>query len=439
VIHSALHAETALRGSVRVPGDKSISHRAVLFAAMSDGECVLTGVLDSEDVRSTMHAVGALGALVEVLGDDASGLTVRVTGWGSAGPLEPVEPIDCGNSGTTVRLLMGVLAGWDVTVKLTGDESLSRRPMRRVTEPLTAMGAHFDLSGRGTLPVLVRGGDLRALRWEMPVASAQVKSAILLAGLRASGRTSVIEPAPSRDHTERMLPGFGVGVGRDTRENECWVDGPASLSCTDVAVPGDPSSAAFLVAAAILVPGSDVCLPDVALNPTRTGFLRVLGRMGARVGADASRASGAEPIGTVRAQHGGVLRGVTVGSDEVPSLVDEVPVLAVVATQASGVTRFEGVGELRVKESDRLAAVHEGLSAMGVTVRSGDDWLEVEGPARLRASALDSLGDHRLAMAWAVAALVADGPVLIERWEAVAVSYPAFAEHLAALAGGAAG
>jgi 3-phosphoshikimate 1-carboxyvinyltransferase len=436
VSYRALPAEGPLTGTVRVPGDKSISHRAVLFAAMSDGECALAGVLDSQDVRSTIGAVRALGALVEEAGCDASGLSLRVTGWGSVGPVAPSGPIDCGNSGTTVRLLMGVLAGWDSEVTLTGDASLSRRPMRRVTTPLAAMGARFELTSEGTLPVCMRGGELRALRYEMPVASAQVKSAILLAGLRASGRTSVIEPAPSRDHTERMLPAFGAGVGRHTRENECWVDGPAALSCTDVSVPGDPSSAAFLVAAALLVPGSDVSLADVALNPTRTGFMRVLARMGARVGAEPSRASGAEPIGTLRAQHGGVLRGATVEAAEVPSLVDEVPVLAVVATQATGVTRFEGIGELRVKESDRLAAIHDGLFALGATVRCGDDWLEVEGPVRLRSGTLDSLGDHRLAMAWAVAALVADGPVDIERWEAVAVSYPAFARDVAGLQAG---
>lgn len=439
MIHEAKPAEGPLRGTVRVPGDKSISHRAVLFAAMSDGECAVTGVLDSEDVRSTIGAVRALGAWVRQVGEEPAGLTLQVTGWGSAGPVEPAAPIDCGNSGTTARLLMGVLAGWDVPVTLTGDASLTRRPMCRVTEPLSAMGVHFDLSGEGTLPVRMRGGALRALRYEMPVASAQVKSAVLLAGLRAEGRTTVIEPAPSRDHTERMLPGYGVGVGRHPLDNECWIDGPAALSCTDVAVPGDPSSAAFLVAAVVLVPGSDVALPDVALNPTRTGFLRVLARMGARVGAEAGRATGAEAIGTIRAQSDGVLRGVTVEAGEVPSLVDEVPVLAVVASQATGVTRFEGVGELRVKESDRLTAVSEGLATLGATVRSGDDWLEIEGPSSLHACSLDSLGDHRLAMAWATAALVADGPVHIERWEAVAVSYPGFADDLAALATGSAG
>jgi 3-phosphoshikimate 1-carboxyvinyltransferase len=433
VIRHATPARCPLNGSVRVPGDKSISHRAVLFSAMSDGPCGLAGVLDSEDVRVTIDAVRMLGATVEEQGSDERGLTLEVTGWGSAGPVRPSGAIDCGNSGTTARLLLGTLAGWDMEATLTGDVSLSARPMRRVTEPLAAMGARFRASADDTLPVTVRGGELRAMRYESPVASAQVKSAVLLAGVRAYGRTIVVEPAPSRDHTERMLPAYGVGVGRDCGEGCVWVDGPETLHCTDVEVPGDPSSAAFLVAAAVIVPGSAVELPDVALNPTRTGFLRVLARMGARVGAVPTRNAGAEPIGCITAEHGGALVATTVTASEVPSLVDEVPVLAVVATQAQGTTRFEGVGELRVKESDRLAAIGAGLTALGATVRSGDDWLEIDGPTRLNGCDLDSLGDHRLAMAWAVAALISDGSVGIERWEAVAVSYPRFEADLESL------
>jgi 3-phosphoshikimate 1-carboxyvinyltransferase len=433
MIRHAAPARGPLTGSVRVPGDKSISHRAVLFSAMSDGPCGLTGVLDSQDVRATLDAVCALGARVEEQESDGRGLVLEVTGWGGAGPMRPAGSIDCGNSGTTARLLLGALAGWDVDVTLTGDASLSARPMRRVTEPLTAMGARVRASAEGTLPVTIRGGALRAMRYESPVASAQVKSAVLLAGVRAEGRTMVVEPAPSRDHTERMLPAFGVGVGRDCGEGCVWIDGPETLHCTDVEVPGDPSSAAFLVAAACMVPGSAVDLADVALNPTRTGFLRVLGRMGARVGAVPTRNAGAEPIGRITAAHGGVLLATTITAGEVPSLVDEVPVLAVVATQATGTTRFEGVGELRVKESDRLAAIVAGLTALGAVARWGDDWLEVDGPARLRGCDLDSLGDHRLAMAWAVAALAADAAVGIERWEAVAVSYPGFEVDLESL------
>jgi 3-phosphoshikimate 1-carboxyvinyltransferase len=420
-----------LTGSVRVPGDKSISHRAVLFAAMSSGTCEVTGALDSADVRSTIGAVAALGAVVVVRRPRPGALDVTVTGWGRGGPVaDPGLSIDCGNSGTTARLLMGVLAGHAIDVTLTGDESLSRRPMKRVTEPLTSMGATFETGEGGTLPVTVHGGALRAVDHDMPVASAQVKSAVLLAGLSAEGRTTVREPAPSRDHTERLLPVFGVDVGREIESNACWVDGPAALSPADVPVPGDPSSAAFLVGAAAIVAGSELRLPDVALNPTRIGYLRVLEAMGADVLIRPDGGSSAEPCGELLVRGGRALTGVTVAAGEVPSLIDEVPLLAVVATAAHGTTRFEGVGELRVKESDRLAAIADALAALGATVRSGSDWLEVDGPASLHGTTLDSRGDHRLAMAWAVAALAADGPVIIEGWDAIDVSYPAFADDL---------
>lgn len=428
-------ADGRLSGTIRVPGDKSISHRAVLFAALTSGTCDISGALDSADVRSTIAAVADLGATVVVRKPRTGVLDVTVSGWGARGPATDGDAvIDCGNSGTTARLLMGVLAGYPVDVVLTGDASLSRRPMRRVTEPLGRMGARFDTSHGGTLPVTVHGGQLRALDYDMPVASAQVKSAVLLAGLRASGRTTVREPAASRDHTERLLPAFGVGVGRDIEGNACWVDGPAALSPTDVPVPGDPSSAAFLVGAAVIVPGSEVHLPDVALNPTRIGFLRVLENMGADVLIRPDRASGAEPAGELLVRGGRELTGVVVPASEAPSLIDEVPLLAVVATTAHGTTRFEGVGELRVKESDRLAAIAAGLTELGATVRSGEDWLEVDGPVVLGSATLDSLGDHRLAMAWAVAGLVATGPVAIEDWGAIDVSYPSFADDLGRLA-----
>ena len=435
--HAQQPAQGPLTGSVRVPGDKSISHRAVLFSAMTAGTCEITGVLDSADLRSTIGAVAALGAGVEIRRSRAGSLDITVTGWGRQGPkADDDASIDCGNSGTTARLLLGSLAGHPGDVTLTGDASLSKRPMRRVTEPLARMGAAFDASGNGMLPMTVHGGALRAIEYDMPIASAQVKSAVLLAGLSAQGRTIVREPAASRDHTERLLPAFGVDVGRDIETCACWVDGPARLSPTDVAVPGDPSSAAFLVGAAAIVPGSEVRVTDVALNPTRIGFLRVLERMGADVLIRPGRASGAEPCGELSIRGGRPLTGVLVCASEAPSLIDEVPLLAVVAAMAAGTTRFEGVGELRVKESDRLAAIVQGLTALGVNVRSGDDWLEVDGPAVFRGTTLDSLGDHRLAMAWAVAGLVADGPVTIEGWDAIDVSYPAFAEDLGRLLDG---
>lgn len=424
-----------LQGRIAVPGDKSLSHRAVLFAAMAEGVSRISGVLDSEDVRSTIGAVAALGARVDLSVAADGSLAGEVEGWGSAGPRQPSGPLDCGNSGTTARLLMGVLAGWPLAVTLTGDESLSRRPMRRVTDPLALMGATFDCADGGMLPVTVQGtASLTPLEYASPVASAQVKTAILLAGLRAEGPTRVTEPALSRDHTERLLPAFGVAVAVDATPSASVV-GPAVPTAVDLEVPRDPSSAAFLAVAATIVAGSRVELPGVSLNPTRLGFLAVLRRMGADIEIAEEPAAGAEPVGTLVVRHAGQLSGTTVTAEEVPSLVDEVPVLALAATAARGVTRFEGVGELRVKESDRLEAVRAGLDALGATVRVGDDWLEVDGGAPLHAAHLESLGDHRLAMTWALAGLVADGEVVIERFEAVAVSYPKFERDIAALSG----
>jgi len=424
-----------LKGVVLVPGDKSLSHRAVLFSAMADGRSALSGVLDSADVRATIGAVRDLGAHVDLSKQRDGTLRGYVTGWGGVGPRSPGRPIDCGNSGTTTRLLLGVLAGWPVTVTLTGDESLSTRPMLRVTEPLSRMGATFETSATGTLPVTVHGtATLSPLSYASPVASAQVKTAVLLAGLRAAGGVRVTEPALSRDHTERLLPAFGVAVNVDVDQHAASLCGPTSLHASDVDVPRDPSSAAFLVAAACLVEGSDVSLPGVSLNETRIGFLRVLERMDADVSISRAADTGAEPVGTIAARYSPHLEATTVSAEEVPSLVDEVPVLALVATQATGTTRFEGVGELRVKESDRLAAICEGLSCLGATVRSGEDWLEVDGPTRLGQASLDSLGDHRLAMTWALAGLTGNGPVSVARFDAVDVSYPAFADDIAALA-----
>lgn len=424
-----------LTGVVRVPGDKSISHRAVLFAAMASGTSRLTGVLDSDDVRSTIRAVEDLGATVSVVQGER-GLDVTVDGWGSAGPHQPDAAIDCGNSGTTCRLLMGVLAGYDIAVRLTGDESLSARPMRRVAEPLGAMGAAIGLSDAGTLPALLTGAPLQGCRHDLAVASAQVKSALLLAGLRAEGTTTVCEPAPSRDHTERMLPAFGARVAR-TAAGCAAVDGPQSLVRADVDVPGDPSSAAFMACAAALVPGSDVLLAGVSLNPARTGFLRVLERMGADVRvADGPEMCG-EPVGDIRVRYRPGLAGAVVPAEEIPSLIDEVPVLAVIASFAAGETRFAGAGELRVKESDRFAAIVDALNALGGCARADGDDLVVEGPRVLGGGTVDSLGDHRLAMAFAVAGLASVFPVTIERFEAVSVSYPCFPEDLERLATGA--
>lgn len=430
-------ARGPLVGTAHVPGDKSLSHRAVLFSAMAEGCTRIRGVLDSADVRSSISAVTALGARVDLAEQPDGSLEGSVTGWGSQGPTASGAAIDCGNSGTTARLLMGVLAGWPLEVTLTGDESLSSRPMLRVTKPLSAMGAEFAATEKGTLPVLVRGSErLCAIDYDSPVASAQVKSAILLAGLRAGGTTCVSEPALSRDHTERMLGDFGVAVTTDAALLKACVRGPVTPNSPgEVVVPRDPSSAAFVTVAALLVPGSEVVVPGVSLNPTRTGFLRVLERMGARVTVAPSGSGSSELYGAITASYSPSLRSTTVKADEIPSLVDEVPILALAAACAEGETRFEGVGELRVKESDRLAAVAEGLGALGVDTAVEGDVLVVRGTRAIRGAALDSLGDHRLAMTWAVAGLIAQDAVEIERFEAVDVSYPRFEADLAELAG----
>ena len=433
-----------LSGTLRVPGDKSISHRAVLFSAMAEGTSLVAGVLDSADVRSTIAAVEALGAQVSLGPADDGSLRGSIAGWGSSGPKPRVGAVDCGNSGTTARLLLGVLAGWPVEAELVGDDSLQRRPMQRVTEPLESMGAVFEYRGDGRLPVVSKGPKkvpgggstpplLSPITYTSPVASAQVKTAVLLAGLRAEGWTSVSEPAQSRDHTERLLPSFGVPVVTDPAHHQSAVVGPASLMATDISVPGDPSSAAFLVVAAVLVPGSEVRIADVALNPTRTGFVRALQRMGARVNVVGAFDSGHEPVGTIVARFEPSLHGCVVRPWEVASLVDEVPVLALVATQSRGFTRFERVSELRVKESDRLAAVVSGLRDLGAVAWEDGDDLVVSGPCRLTGGPLDSLGDHRLAMTWALAGLVSVHPVAVGGFDAVEVSFPGFAEKLDAL------
>jgi len=428
-------AAAPLRGTVHVPGDKSLSHRAVLFSAMAEGVTRLVGVLDSADVRSTIAAVSALGAHVDLAEQADGSLAGSVQGWGEFGPHAPGAPLDCGNSGTTARLLLGVLAGWPIEVTLRGDESLSRRPMGRVTDPLSRMGATFQAAENTTLPITVRGSDsLSAIEYRSPVASAQVKSAVLLAGLRAHGRTTVVEPALSRDHTERLLPAFGVGVDARPEELTASVAGPAvPMAPDEIAVPRDPSSAAFMVVAGLLVVGSEVVLPGVSLNETRTGFLRVLGRMGARIEVVPWPEAGSERVGELIALHTPTISATTVTADEVPSLIDEIPVLALAATAAHGQTRFEGIAELKVKESDRLTAIVDGLSALGADVESDGETLVVRGPAALGGAVLESLGDHRLAMTWAVAGLAAQQPVTVEGFEAVNVSYPRFAEDLAAL------
>ena len=426
----------SLSGAVRVPGDKSISHRSVLFSAMAEGTSHVSGVLDSADVRSSIGAVRALGAEVNLEKQSDGSLAGDIRGWGGAGPSQPEGAIDCGNSGTTVRLLMGVLAPWNITVELTGDSSLRRRPMRRIAAPLELMGARFAPEGATTLPLSITGTrGLSAISYDSPVASAQLKTAILLAGIFALGTTSVHEPAPSRNHTELMLPGFGVGV--EAAPGKASVVGGQSLHACDVDVPGDPSSAAFMACATALRPDSAIDIENVSLNEARIGFVRVLERMGADITLKPTGSAGEEPCGTISVSYVEHLRSCEVAGREIASLVDEIPVLALVAAHAEGTTVFHKVGELRVKETDRLAAILEGLSKLGVRAWAEGDDLLIEGKPGLVAPeglVFDSLGDHRLAMTWSLVGFTGAHPVSIRDFEAVRVSYPGFRVDIERLA-----
>ncbi len=418
-----LPADGPLRGRVRVPGDKSVAHRALIFGALAEGITEISGLPAGADVASTERVLRALGVAV-----DRDGSRARVRG-GRLDP--PASPLDCGNSGTTARLLLGALAGHAApgrTARLDGDASLRRRPMGRVTGPLARMGARFEGPAE-RLPLAVRGGPLRGVVHEVPVASAQVRGALLIAGLAAGGRTEVRQPRGCRDHTERLFRAMGVPVeARPLPGRPGWeavaVAGPARLRGRPLAVPGDPSSAAFLLAAAALVPGSEVTVEGVSLNPTRTGFLAVLRAMGARVEARPG-GEAAEPTGTVRVRPGR-LRGVDIPPEAVPGLVDELPVLAVLAAVAEGPTRIRGAAELRVKESDRLAAVADLLGALGARVVERPDGLDIAGGARLRGAALRGHGDHRVVLSAAVAALAARGASRIDDAAPAAVSFPEF-------------
>lgn len=488
MVIAAFAPKGPLRGEVRVPGDKSISHRALILSALARGTSRITGLATGDDVASTAGCLRALG--VEVAPD------LAVAGKGSApavamvtpargGLRPPPEPLDAGNSGTTMRLLSGVLAGQPFWSRLDGDASLRRRPMSRVAEPLRRMGAEVRCAGGGrSAPLDIRGprpaGPLAAGDHVLAVASAQVKSCLLLAGLHASGRTTVIEPLPSRDHTERMLGAFGVKVltgpggpvSRGSRTSRAGFaatvesEGVPGLMPADLAIPGDFSTAAFWIVAALLVPGSEVRLGGVGTNPTRTGLMTVLARMGAgdRIalenrlgpgeGGGGGRGIGTEPVGDIvisglepasnpgrPGAAAGALRATRVGADEVPGLIDEVPILAVAATQAAGTTIIEGAGELRVKESDRLSALASELGRMGAQVEARGDNLIITGPTPLRPARVFSLGDHRIAMALAVAALVAgrgdtgraSGCTEVEGFEAAGISYPEFGRDLEVL------
>jgi 3-phosphoshikimate 1-carboxyvinyltransferase len=412
----------SLVGHLVVPGDKSISHRAVLIGALSEGETRVRGFGRSGDTQATVDAVRALGAEVEDVAEDA--LVVR--GVGLRG-LRAGE-VDCRNAGTLLRLLTGILAGQNGEFTLTGDESLTPRPMERVATPLRRMGADVETTD-GHAPVVVRGSAaLHGIEIEPEVASAQVKSAILLAALNADGPTTVVEPIPTRDHTELMLEAAGARLRR--RATSVTLEPAGALRLDEVIVPGDFSSAAPLLVAAALVPGSDLTIHDLGVNPRRTGLLDVLERMGARVAVFERRRAGREPVASVQVQPGEMIA-TEIGADEVPGLVDELPLVALLASHARGETRVSGAGELRVKESDRIEAVTDGLRPLGARIHSLDDGWTVTGvPARLRGGRVDARGDHRIAMLGAIAGLASIEGVAIEGADTAAISFPGFYELL---------
>jgi 3-phosphoshikimate 1-carboxyvinyltransferase len=422
-----------LRGTLRPPPDKSISHRAALIAAMGEGETTVEGFLDSADTRATLEAVEAVGAGVDLgAAEGACGLSVRIRGVGLGGA-RPAA-IDVGNAGTLLRLLPGWLAGQESgTWTLDGDESIRRRPVDRIAEPLRMMGAAVACREGGLPPLRIEAAPLEGIRYELPVASAQVKSCIALAALLADGETRIGEPLPTRDHTERMLAAAGAEIAR--RGNEVIVRPARVLEPGAIAIPGDFSSAAFFLTAALLVPGSDVTLTGVGLNPTRTGLLAILERMGGRIEVEEEDGTGGEPAGRIRARHSR-LRGTETASEEIPLAIDELPLLALAACFAEGTTAIREAAELRAKESDRIATAAATLAGLGGEVETSPDGMAVTGTGGLRGGAVDSQGDHRIAMLGAIAGLASAEGAAVEGMDAARVSYPGFAADLASLVRG---
>jgi 3-phosphoshikimate 1-carboxyvinyltransferase len=430
-----IHTAKRIVGKLEMPGDKSISHRAAMIAALANGTSRIRNFSPSEDCAATLRCLEQLGVSIARKSHDE----VVVQGAGTRGLSAPKAPLDCGNSGTTMRLLAGVLAAQDFEATLTGDESLRSRPMQRIIEPLEMMGAEI-LSNEGRPPLTIAGRNpLRPIDYQLPVASAQVKSAILLAGLNADGQTKVVEPTPTRDHTERMLRWFGVAVeqGDAPKEGHQFVSvkGPASFDARDVDVPGDISSAAYFIAAAGLIEGSVVEIINVGLNPRRVGFLTVVKSSGLTIDCTVQGEPGNEPVGVVRVEGARAARESTdtplsIDGARIAGLIDELPLLAVIGSQLDGGIQIRNAGELRVKESDRIAATVAGLRAMGTDVEEFDDGLRVKGRTRLRGARINSRGDHRIAMSFAVAGLLAEGDTEIEDAECVSVSFPEFFELL---------
>ncbi len=423
---------SSLQAEFSVPGDKSISHRAAIFGGLSNGVCEISNFLPSEDCLNTLKAMGSLGAHFEVLEELQGYGPIKLRIHGKSMQLSaPEAPIDCGNSGTGMRLLAGLLAGQKFTSELFGVDSLSSRPMGRITVPLAEMGAKLETLGEkpGCAPLRIHGAELHPIDYDMPMASAQVKSAVLLAGLFAEGTTSVTQPSVTRDHTERMMSAFKIAC--TTVDNKISVDGGQMPQACDIKVPGDVSSAAFWLVAAAAMPGSRLVLKDVGLNPTRTAILKVLSRMGAHL-TETSHASDGEPIGNVEI-HGAALKGTTLLPEEIPNLIDEIPVIAVAAALASGETHIRNARELRVKETDRITTTVENLRKMGVDVEELEDGMIIRGGKPLHAAEIQSHGDHRIAMAFCIAGLFAKGETIVHGTDCINTSYPGFSHHLDAI------
>lgn len=410
----------SMQGSIRVPGDKSISHRSIMFGAIAEGDTSVSGLLEGDDVLATLAAFRAMG--VQIDGPDNGRLLIH--GVGMHGLHKPGQDLDMGNSGTAMRLLSGLLAAQSFDTTLVGDASLNKRPMSRVIDPLGQMGANIDAADeRGRPPLHVHGGKkLHGIHYQMPVASAQVKSALLLAGLYAKGKTTVTEPAPTRDHTERMLRGFGYEVQQNGASIS--VNGGGSLRACAIEVPADISSAAFFIVGALISPGSELLLPHVGINPTRIGVINILKQMGAHIDLEKTREVGGEPVADIRVQHS-VLKGIEVPRDQVPLAIDEFPVLCVAAACAQGQTIIRGAEELRVKESDRIAAMIAGLKTLGIAVEEKPDGMIIEGGG-LGGGEVDSFDDHRIAMAFAIAGLGASKAIRVKHCRNVATSFPDF-------------
>ncbi|NKE04876.1 3-phosphoshikimate 1-carboxyvinyltransferase [Mesobacillus selenatarsenatis] len=427
-VKTLLTNRTSLEGQVKVPGDKSISHRAVMFGSLADGITRIENFLPGEDCLSTISCFRQLG--VEIV---RNGSDVTVIGKGTSGLSKPEATLYVGNSGTTIRLMMGILSGLSFSSTLEGDESIARRPMTRVTLPLAKMGARITGRNNGEFtPLTVEGQKLNGITYELPIASAQVKSAILLAGLQAEGETVVVEPVKTRDHTERMIKQFGGQVER--KEDAVKITGGQMLKGTEIKVPGDISSAAFFLVAGAVVPDSDLILRNVGLNPTRTGIIDVLKSMGADFSIDPYEGESAEPAGDIRIKYS-KLKGTIIEGDLIPRLIDEIPVIALLATQAEGKTVIKDAGELKVKETNRIDTVVNELKKIGVDIEATEDGMIIQGQQSLDGGTVSAHGDHRIGMMLSIAALLCKRDVILEQSEAVAVSYPGFFDDLYSLLG----